>query len=163
MFGNPNFLSSFLIVLIPLTLSRLLSARGKPPRILLKGIYALLQIVLLLLTNSRGAWIGAGVGLVVWAVLAATRSLQVTRNSIQAWWLRQSGAIKGVLVGAVVIGIISVAGVAVVFVRSFSDPGRAAGLRLDIYTAAIELFKEKPLTGQGLFTFGRGLPACHSS
>ncbi len=155
-FGNPNFLSSFLIVLTPLTLSRLLSARGKQPRILL-GIYAFLQIVLLLLTNSRGAWIGAGVGLMVWAVLAATRNGKVTRNSIQAWWLRQSGAIKGILVGAVIIGIISVAGVAVVFVRSFSDPGRAAGLRLDIYTAAIDLFKEKPLTGQGLFTFGRGL------
>lgn len=48
-------------------------------------------------------------------------------------------------------------GVAFIFIRSFSQAGRTADLRGDIYTGAIELFAEKPLTGQGLFTFGRGL------
>ncbi len=93
----------------------------------------------------------------VWGGLAATRNGRVTRASALEWWRKQTGIIKGALVGTVVIGIFAATGISVVFVRSFSDPGRAAGTRLDIYTAAIELFKEKPLTGQGLFTFGRGL------
>ena len=84
-FGNPNFLSDFLIVLTPLTLSRILSARARPPRVLL-GLYALMQIVLLVLTNSRGAWIGVAVGLVVWAGLAAGRNGRVTRNTLPDWW-----------------------------------------------------------------------------
>lgn len=155
-FGNPNFLSDFLIVLTPLTLSRMIGARGRPPRILL-GIYAFIQLVLLFLTDSRGAWIGIAAGLVVWSGMAAARNGRVTRSTITEWWQKQSSAIKGVLVAVLIVGLVAVAGVSAIFIRSFSDPGRAAGLRTQIYAAAIELFKEKPITGQGLFTFGRGL------
>jgi len=155
-FGNPNFLSDFLIVLTPLTLSRMIGARGRPPRILL-GIYVFFQLVLLFLTDSRGAWIGIAAGLVVWSGMAAARNGRVTRSTITGWWQKQSVTIKGALVAVVIVGLVAAAGVSVIFIRSFSDPGRAAGLRTQIYTAAIELFKEKPLTGQGLFTFGRGL------
>ncbi len=155
-FGNPNFLSDFLIVLTPLTLSRMFGARDKPPRILL-GIYVLIQLVLLFLTDSRGAWIGIAAGLVVWGGMAAVRNGRVTRAAISEWWQKQSGVIKGTLVAVIVVGLVVTAGVSTIFIRSFSDPGRAAGLRTEIYTAAIELFKEKPLTGHGLFTFGRGL------
>ncbi|MBI1279346.1 MAG: hypothetical protein GC179_14555 [Anaerolineaceae bacterium] len=155
-FGNPNFLSDFLIVLTPLTLSRMVGARGRVPRILL-AIYSIIQFVLLFLTDSRGAWIGIAAGLVVWGGMVAARNGRVTRSTITGWWQKQSGVIKGGLVAVVLVGIVAAAGVSVIFIRSFSNPGRSAGLRTEIYTAAIELFKEKPLTGQGLFTFGRGL------
>ncbi|MBA3872452.1 MAG: O-antigen ligase family protein, partial [Anaerolineae bacterium] len=155
-FGNPNFLSDFLIVITPLTLSRLLSARAKFTRILL-GVYVFLQIVLLVLTASRGAWIGAAVGLLIWVVLVIARNGQGVRNNVLAWWRPQSSTIKSAVTVIVVVGILGAAAFSVIFIRSFSDRGREAGLRVDIYTAAIELFKEKPITGQGLFTFGRGL------
>ncbi len=155
-FGNPNFLSDFLIVLTPLTLSRLVGARGRPPRILL-SMYVLLQLVLLFLTDSRGAWIGIAAGLVVWAGMATARNGRVTRATVSDWWQKQSIAIKGALVAGIVVGLVVMAAVSAIFVRSFSNPGRAVGSRTQIYAAAIELFKEKPLTGQGLFTFGRGL------
>lgn len=155
-FGNPNFLSDFLIVLTPLTLSKMVGARGRPPRILL-DIYVLTQLLLLFLTDSRGAWIGIAVGLVVWGGMAAARNGRVTRSSLTEWWQKQSVTIKGALVVVMIVGLVAVAGVSAIFIRSFSDPGRAAGLRTQIYTAAIELFKEEPLTGHGLFTFGRGL------
>ncbi len=155
-FGNPNFLSDFLIVLIPLTLSRMIGARERPPRILL-GIYTLIQLVLLFLTDSRGAWIGIAVGLVVWAGMAAARNGRVTGDIVREWWRKQPRVNKSGLVAVIIIGIIVTAAVSAIFIRSFSNPGRDAGPRTQIYTAAIELFKEKPLTGQGLFTFGRGL------
>ncbi len=155
-FGNPNFLSDFLIVLTPLTLSRMVGARNRMPRIWL-GIYAILQIVLLFLTNSRGAWIGAAVSFVVWAVMVVARNGSITRSAVSDWWRSHTGGIKAGLTVGVVVGVLAVAGASVVIVKSFSDPGRSLGLRTEIYTAAIDLFKEKPLTGQGLFTFGRGL------
>jgi O-antigen ligase/tetratricopeptide (TPR) repeat protein len=155
-FGNPNFLSDFLIVLIPLTLSRLMSARARLPRILL-GLYTFLQIVLLVLTSSRGAWIGAGLGLLVWILLVIGRNGQGVRNNVATWWQQQSSAIKTGLAIIAVISVLGAVAFSVIFIRSFSDRGREATLRVDIYAAAIELFKEKPITGQGLFTFGRGL------
>src|SRR6185503_5108474 len=79
------------------------------------------------------------------------------RNTVLTWWRQQSNVIKTGLTVVGVIAVLGAAGFSVIFIRSFSDRGREAGLRVDIYTAAIELFKEKPLTGQGLFTFGRGL------
>ncbi len=155
-FGNPNFLSDFLIVLTPLTLSRLVSARKRMPKILL-GIYVLLQIVLLVLTNSRGAWIGAAVSLVVWGVLVLGREGDLSWQRVSNWWKQQSATIKGAAISVGLLGVVGVLIFAGVISRSLAEPGRGTGLRTEIYTAAVELFKEKPLTGQGLFTFGRGL------
>jgi tetratricopeptide (TPR) repeat protein len=42
-------------------------------------------------------------------------------------------------------------------IHSVSLPGRTVDLRTYIYDAAFQMFQEKPLTGYGLFTFGRGL------
>lgn len=155
-FGNPNFLSDFLIVLTPLTLSRMVGARNRIPRLWL-GIYVFLQLVLLLLTNSRGAWIGAAVSLLIWTGLVVTRNGRITRSAASEWWAKQAGGIKAAVVVSLVVSMVAAVGASVVVVQSFSDPGRSLGLRTEIYTAAIDLFKEKPLTGQGLFTFGRGL------
>jgi O-antigen ligase len=44
-----------------------------------------------------------------------------------------------------------------VLLQSLSAAGRTADLRTYIYDAAITMFTEKPVTGYGLFTFGRGL------
>lgn len=155
-FGNPNFLSDFLIVIIPLTLSRWFMARAVQPKILL-GAYAVLQVGLLLLTSSRGAWIGIAVGLVVWAAMVITRNGRLTPASVQAWWQRQSSRLKLVMIAGFVTGIIGTVGIGLYLVRSLNAPGRSSDLRAEIYTAAVQLFAEKPLTGQGLFTFGRGL------
>ncbi len=155
-FGNPNFLSAFLIVVIPLTLSRMMLLRAKPPQIIL-GLYVLFQVALLFLTDSRGAWIGIIVGLLVWGVLVISRSGGLTRVGMIAWWQGQTKALKTGVIASVLVGIIVISGMSLNIVRSFSDPGRGAGLRTEIYRAAVELFTEKPITGQGLFTFGRGL------
>lgn len=155
-FGNPNFLSDFLIIILPLTLSRWFMSRAKPPKIFL-GIYILLQVALLLLTNSRGAWIGIAVGLVIWGILIVSRNGRLTPTSLQQWWQRQAAAMRMVLVISVILVVVALVGLGAYFVKSFNDPGRSADTRTEIYVAAIQLFAEKPLTGQGLFTFGRGV------
>jgi len=155
-FGNPNFLSDFLIVIIPLTLSRWYMARAMPIKVLLAA-YALMQLGLLFLTSSRGAWIGIAIGLVLWFWLVASRNERLTRTRIRAWWQDQSPRLKGFAVVVAVAGILGAAGIGLYLLRSLNDPGRSSDLRGEIYTAAVQLFAEKPLTGQGLFTFGRGL------
>ncbi|MBL8154306.1 MAG: O-antigen ligase family protein [Anaerolineae bacterium] len=151
--GNPNFLGAYLAVLIPLIVSRLFTTRSFN-RVLL-GIYLLLALFILLLTYSRGAWIGAATGMVVCAGLSLSRTGGITLRGTLDWWRRQTGTRRVVMNAAAGISVIVVATVGIVLIRSLSEGGRAVGLRTELYRAAIELFQEQPLTGQGLFTYGR--------
>ncbi len=155
LFGNPNFLSGFLIVLIPFLFSRIFLAR-RIQRIFL-GIYALLALLLLFLTYSRAAWLGMAAGGTVWILLLLAQNGLLSKSGFLAWWGKQTRIIRTTVLASTALTLIVTVGVAFIFIRSFSQTGRTADLRGDIYTGAIELFAEKPLTGQGLFTFGRGL------
>ncbi len=155
-FGNPNFLSDFLIVITPLTLSRWFMARAKVPKIFL-GIYILLQLGLLVLTNSRGAWIGMAVGLLVWVFLFISRNGRLTPASVQQWWKKQTSAVRTSFIIGAVVAVIGAVGLGAYLVRSLSTSGRSVDSRTEIYSAALQLFAQKPITGHGLFTFGRGV------
>jgi O-antigen ligase/tetratricopeptide (TPR) repeat protein len=156
LFGNPNFLSAFLIVLIPFLLSRLFLSRSRFQRIVL-GLYAALSILLLFLTYSRAAWLGMAAGGAVWIGLLLAYKGLLSRNKLTLWWQAQSRLWRTALLAGGIMAVLIGGAVAFIFIRSFSQAGRTADLRGDIYTAALELFAEKPITGQGLFTFGRGL------
>lgn len=71
--GRANFLGSYLVLVIPLTLARSLPLRRRwPCLLLLTG-----QLVCLALTQARGAWMGLGgaivVGLLAWALATGDR------------------------------------------------------------------------------------------
>lgn len=155
-FGNPNFLSSFLIVLIPLILSRAALAKGWPPRALLL-MYALLATLLLLLTSSRGAWLGLLAGGALWGALLLAHHDLLSLNRLHGWWNERTRTLQAGLAGGVLFGVVALLIVGIIFIRSFSVGGRSLGLRVELYDAAAQLFAQKPLTGQGLFTYGRGL------
>lgn len=131
---NPNPLGTVVLILLCLALCRTLMTRG-----LLRiglGIYTLLAAGALFLTFSRGAWLGGGVGVVVFALL------YLLLRKVRFNW-------------PVVIGLVAVTGlvgIGVTLYRGWGDNGR-----LPIYEAAFQMFREKPLTGYGLYTFGRGL------
>jgi len=155
-FGNPNFLGGFLVVLIPLVLTRVFMTRSRFNRAML-GIYALLALILLFLTFSRGAWIGTAVGCAIWGLLLLAQYNLLSWSALKTWWGKQANLVRG---GVVVAGVAVLIGglvAGVILVRSLSDSSRSAGLRTELYEAAVELFIEKPITGQGLFTYGRGL------
>lgn len=155
-FGNPNFLGCFLVVVIPFALSRAVSARPRLNRFVMSA-YSLLALFLLFLTYSRSAWVGCMAGAAVWLGLFLAGRKLLSRTALFNWWNAQKSLWRtAALVTSLAAALITLITL-VLLVRSFSEAGRSTGLRTEIYGAALELFSEKPITGQGLFTFGRGL------
>ncbi len=155
--GNANTLGAFLVVLIPLALGRLAAVRMRLAQVVLI-LYVMAALIMLFLTFSRGAWVGVVIGGVVWFGLLLAQYGLLTPEALRAWWRDQHSRVKA-LVAVGVVGFVLV-GVAAGFilVRSLQSPGRSLDLRTYLYEAAIAQFLEKPLTGYGLFTFGRHLP-----
>jgi putative inorganic carbon (HCO3(-)) transporter len=153
---NPNFLGAFLMILIPYAISFLLASRSRFVRLTLI-VYILLALILLALTFSRAAWIGLVAALLVMIVLLLAHHGLLSVSRIVERWRALSSRLRLALAGggllALVVGMVMV----LVLLRSLSAAGRTADLRTYIYDAAITMFTEKPLTGYGLFTFGRGL------
>ncbi len=152
-FGNPNFLGAFLVVLIPLALSRAAASRSRVIRVAL-GFYVLLSLALLFLTFSRGAWVGLAAGGALWLWLMLRAGGQF---SLRSWWRVQPGGLKAVWLAGGAAALIAAALASILLIRSLTAAGRDVGLRTELYAAAAQLFAEKPLTGHGLFTYGRGL------
>jgi O-antigen ligase len=131
---NPNPLATALLVLTPLAIARCFTLRGWL-RIIM-SVYALLSAVMLILTVTRGAWVAAGTALpiLLW-LLALHYGVRINRYAV--------------------IGLAGIATVA--FLAVTAARGWQLGGRDEIYTVAIKMFTEKPISGYGLFTFGRGL------
>ncbi|UCH34737.1 MAG: O-antigen ligase family protein, partial [Armatimonadota bacterium] len=68
-FFNPNELAGFLELVIPVAVAAFLWSRSLPMRII-TGFAALLTIIALLLTASRGGWLSLAAGMFVFALLA---------------------------------------------------------------------------------------------
>jgi O-antigen ligase len=153
-FGNPNFLGAFLTVLIPLLAARSLTARSGRPVL---GGYLLLALVLLVLSASRGAWLGVMAGAGVMGGLWLANHGLLTRAGWGAWWNGQTRRVRWAVVCGSVLLLLALVGVGVVLFKSLSAPGRSPVFRTELYGAALELFVQEPLTGHGLFTFGREL------
>lgn len=159
--GNPNSLGAFLVVLLPIAAGRTLFPRHAAERLTML-VYTFATGLLLFLTFSRGAWLGgaAGLGMVglvslLWNDLTSPAKLAhgwQSRPALQKALLLMAGGLF--IAGALVAGVL--------LARSFTLEGRSTALRTELYTVASALFLEKPLTGHGLYTFGRGLEQRHS-
>ncbi len=161
--GNPNGLGTILIVVILLALGRAAQTRNWLVRAGW-GVYILAGGGLLFLSLSRGAWVGAMLGGVFWlAMLAADAGMLSLRFWRERW--QQAGALLRV---AAVTGLVAAVAVVVVgglaAVRIANQPGRGfETTRAIVYNAALEEFSARPLTGSGLFTFGKQLLQYHST
>lgn len=67
-YGNPNFLSSVLVLLLPLLARRFLTSRRAGP-LLGWGSLGILYFAALIATMTRSSWIGLGAALVLYAIL----------------------------------------------------------------------------------------------
>ncbi len=90
-YGNPNFLSSVLVLLIPLALLEFLKSRNVGET-LGWGILALVYTAALVSTMTRSSWIGLAVGLAVYALLDRARIRQ------KLPWVLSMAGILGALV-----------------------------------------------------------------
>ena len=154
--GNANTLGAFLAVLMPFAFEAARASKGIGRALML--IYALLVGGLLVLTYSRGAWIGAAIGIGVFGLLHVWRAGWLAPRRWRSAWLTQ-GLTQHIIIGAAALVILGVGALSLLFVaRSFLSPGgRSLDTRTWIYNTAWLVFREQPLTGSGLFTFGTDL------
>lgn len=152
--GNPNSLGAFLIVAIGFAGGRFLNIQNSLAKFVL-GFYTLAALCLLFLTFSRGAWIGGAVTIFTLIILALRRSDLISRNAFLRWWGNQSRNSRYLITSAVVLSVTIALLAGVVFYQSLSLSGRSVDLRTRIWNHALTLFSEKPITGYGLFNFGR--------
>lgn len=160
--GNPNSLGAYLIVLLGLGAGRWLGAGSRLARGVLGG-YLLLIVILLLLTFSRGAWIGGAATVIVLGGLALLDRGAVSWDWLRDWWRARAASLRTGLLGlsmALIAGGLAFA--VLVAWPIFSAPGRDPGLRLALWSGAAQMFGERPLSGHGLFTFGQQLPRIQS-
>lgn len=131
-FGNPNVFGAVInLVLWPLLFAHPEPGLSKFGRVLhLLAVFAL--TVALPLTRSRAALLGALFALVVWLCTKSRRGLSLVALAVGAF-----GAF--LMLGGGVFGAEALAG--------------AAGTRWGIWRAAMRLFAERPLVGQGPGTF----------
>ena len=152
--GNTNALGAVLLGMTPFAVGRALTANNRLAR-MAWGLYSLIIIANLMLTLSRGAWLGlfTALGLLMLLLLKHYELLSVA--GLKSWWSqrtilqRQLTSISGVLI---LVGMMIASAL---LINSFSIRARRPELRTRLWNSALEQFAEKPITGQGFYTFGR--------
>lgn len=152
LYGNANALATLLIVLLPIAFSRALSTHRQAR--FHWSLFTAGLALLLVLTFSRGAWLAAGLATGIQIVLLA----YAYRVNPKQRWQRLGPTLQKLLILAAVLLMALIVAAIVFFVGTFSIGGRTTDLRTGIWQPAAELFRESPLVGHGLNSFGRELP-----
>src|SRR2546425_9221588 len=92
--GNPNFLGAYMVLIAPLAVAALLTARRRSMALLSLGALAV-SVLTAFCTYSRAAWLGLAVAAAVFVGLSARR---LTRADAQGPWRRLAGACAIVVV-----------------------------------------------------------------
>jgi O-antigen ligase len=155
--GNVNAFGVFLGALFVASFAHVLMVkRGRR----LWMLYALLAGALLVSTFSRGAWLGAGAGsvfvLLGWLWAQGIHSIDDARAHWNELSPRTRRLLGGASLGALVVALL----LGVYLINSLSVGGRTINNRTFLWECGVTLFSENPITGTGLFTYGRYLPLC---
>lgn len=148
-FGNPDLLAGYLVLVSPMALAEFMSAAETRVKVIRFAGFMVIAGALVL-TFTRGAWIGAFVGLALLLVLAR-RYLAANRVGLGAL----AGVFAAVLAGIVALG--SRAGAELDLwerVRSMTQITEgSAGSRLEIWKSGLAMITDRPLFGFGPDTF----------
>jgi putative inorganic carbon (HCO3(-)) transporter len=143
---NPNLLAGFLLPVLPLAVVALLRWRSRLQR-LFALTALLLGLVALVLTYSRGAWMGMVASLAVVGLLLALRH---TRHWPPFW--RRALPLALLLGGAVVLAVLVIQ-VEPLRVRVLSLlAGRedsSNNFRMNVWTSVLQMIQERPWLGIG--------------
>ena len=150
--GNPNDLSSFLAVLLPVGI--VLAATGGRRQRRLVVAMAAVAVMELAITASRGGTLAAGAGLLVLGLLF--RQDLVLHRTVA---IRLAGAV--VALTLVVVVVFGAAGVTKVSPGEFLrvGPGSTLDLRLEVWEAAWRMARDHPVLGVGPDVFPVLFPA----
>ena len=152
--GNTNALGTVLVVITPFALGRALNARRMAARYAW-SLYSILMVANLLLTLSRGAWLGLIAALGTYLFLTLVNQDMVSWRHLTGSWKRQISSRQRMLAGGTSLAAICVFVALALILNSFSIRERRAELRGDVWQSALQQFAEKPLAGHGLFTFAQ--------
>lgn len=83
-FGNPNFLSSYLVMLLPLTLVYYLRQEKTVRRVFYAALFLLFEASLLC-SLTRSSWLGAGIALLLLLILPRCRALLLSSRKALLW------------------------------------------------------------------------------
>ncbi len=148
--GNANYCAGFIIILIPIVFSRLLSEKKLPQRV---EMVVLLLVLLysLLKTETRSSWIAGIVGIIIVLLLAI-------KNKRMKW-----GGIAFIIVCVVAISVIFPEIVMKRLSGLFEmDAHSSFTRRLYFYEGAWKAFLSSPIMGNGLGNFILFLPKFRS-
>ena len=157
--GNPDFLAGYLVGTIPLTVAYGILGSKRWQRIL-SGLSAALQLATLVLSLSRGVWIG-----VFLAILAALTTLP-NRNRIlkQIWQFISPPKRRAIALIALVIGLTLLwPAISGLMSRVARGIGPSLAGRWHIYVSSLHLIEESPITGVGLGAFPVRFPEVRSA
>ncbi len=129
--GRSNFVAAYLVMILPLTLTWLLQTADRQKKGILLFLWVM-QLILLLATQARSAWIATAVSLSIFALL--WRGQNISRFKCRLLWIFFMSLL--VLVGFVI------------FWSGSHDQGSGAARRV-IWQGTLELAAARPLTGYG--------------
>jgi putative inorganic carbon (HCO3(-)) transporter len=140
--GHPNSFGGYLALVLPVSLMLLVTPVGKAVKWLGAASF-FLGTVALVLTQSRGAWIGYGISLALLGVF-----------SYQSQWVPRRTL--GLLSLAAVVPIAALLNIVAPRLGSFSDP--AAQARLPLMQLALTMISDQPIRGVGANNYSTALP-----
>ncbi len=143
--GQPNYLGSYLLLVIPLTVYGLIHQRSFWPRFLL-SILLLSQLVTLVITGSRAAWLGL-LGALVLSVIWGGVRLRLHLSAPK----RRGLLLISILTVIITIFFLSRSSYLVNRFESMTDFSRGSvSARFNFWSGALKSIAHKPLLGYGL-------------
>jgi putative inorganic carbon (hco3(-)) transporter len=152
--GNTNSYASLLVLIVGLSAGRMIGMRSRFWRVVL-AIYLLLALGQLFLTFSRGGWLGGAAAMGTAAVGWLWVNNLLSPSKLRERWRTLNRIWRISLVGGAVLGFAAAVMVGMIFIRSLDDPGRTTELRTYLWDVAIQMFRQQPVTGRGLYTYGK--------
>ncbi len=152
--GNPNALGAVLLGMTPFAVGRALTAKHHIARIGW-GLYSLAIIANLMLTLSRGAWLGLFTSLGLMILLLLQHYDMLSMAGLKAWWSQRTNAQRRIVTSGISLIVVGLVIAGLLLINSFSIQARRPELRTRLWNSALLQFSEKPITGQGFYTFGR--------
>jgi O-antigen ligase len=152
--GNPNFLGSFLVLTIPLTMHRYLHLHKNHTLIM----YAIM-LYALLATMTRGAWIGLVGAFIVYFGLAWYHKeyLSITKKRIILFFVVSIATIimfNGLSDGGFLTRLITIGTDVTTIIEGGEVIDRVGSSRMYIWLRTIDLIQMRPLVGFGLENLG---------
>lgn len=156
-YGNPEPLGNFLMFALPLSVALALGEK-RPARRATWWAVSLLDLVTLVVTFTRGAWIGGLVGLAVLAALSWRQGVRLVKK-VDGWFAAAAAAVLVLLTAASGLRADTVTRIPERLLSLISVEPGSGQTRLELWTSAAHATAARPVAGFGPDTFALLFPA----